>query len=155
MAFNSFEVTEVTYNFTATVSTPLELTLTGTDTHLTVVSPNTATISVINTRQPVTITGSGGSGGGSSYNQELNTTDNVSFNSVTTPAIYGFAGQPVSFPTGIIAANSGVVFSGGLDFGTIFGTTATNLLSLLFAAIPIDMGTIVSQPQYSLDLGTI
>jgi hypothetical protein len=154
MAFNSFEVTEVTYNFTATVSTPLELTLTGTDTHLTVVSPTTATISVINTRQPVTISGIGGGGGGASYNQELNTTDNVSFASLTTPAIYGFAGGPVSFPTGIQAANFGTVFSGALDFGSIFGTY-TNILSLLFAAIPIDMGTIVFQPQYQLDMGTI
>jgi hypothetical protein len=153
MAFNSFEVTEITYNFTATVSTPLELTLTGTDTHLTVVSPTTATISVINTRQPVTISGIGGGGG--SYNQELNTTDNVSFASVTTPAIYGFAGGPVSFPTGISAANFGTVFSGSLDFGSIFGTTVTNVLSLLFAVLPVDMGTIVSQPQFSLDLGTI
>lgn len=155
MAFNSFEVTEITYNFTATVTTPLELTLTSTDTHLTVISPSTSTITVINTRQPVTIAGTGGSSGGSSYNQELNTTDNVSFASVTTPSIYGFAGQPVTFPTGIIAANFGTVFSGGLDFGSIFGTTATNLLSLLFAALPIDMGTIVLQPQYSLDMGPL
>lgn len=153
MAFNSFEVTEVVYNFTATLTTPLELTLTGTDTHLTVVSPTTATISVINTRQPVTINVAGGGGGGSAYNQSLNTIDNVSFNSVTVPTIYGFAGGPVSFPTGIQAANFGTVFSGSLDFGQLIGATATNLLSLLFLALPIDMGTIVLQPQFSLDMG--
>ena len=154
MAFNSFEVTEVTYNFTATLTRPLELTLTGTDTHLTIVSPTTATISVINTQRPVTISTPGGGGGGGSYDQPLNTSDNVSFNSVTTPAIYGFAGQPVSFPTGISVENFGTIFSGTLDFGSIFGAS-TNILSLLFAAIPIDMGTIVSQPQYSIDMGTI
>ena len=149
MAFSTFTVTEVTYNFTATVTTPLELALVGTATTL-VVTNSTATISVINNRQPVTISGSGGD----SFDQSLNTGDNVSFNSVTTPAIFGFAGQPVSFPTGISAANFGTVFSGSLDFGSIFGTY-TNVLSLLFAAIPIDMGTIISQPQYSIDLGTI
>lgn len=155
MAFNTFEVTEITYNFTATVTTPLELTLTGTDTHLTVVSPTTATISVINNRQPVTISSGLGGIGGSSYDQELNTDSNVNFASVTTPAIYGFAGAPVSFPTGISAANFGTVFSGSLDFGSIFGTTVTNVLSLLFAVLPVDMGTIVLEPQFSLDLGTI
>jgi hypothetical protein len=149
MAFSTFTVTEITYNFTATVTTPLELALVGTETTL-VVTNSTATISVINNTQPVTISGSGGD----SFNQSLNTGDNVSFNSVTTPAIYGFAGQPVSFPTGISVENFGTIFSGTLDFGSIFGAS-TNILSLLFAAIPIDMGTIVSQPQYSIDMGTI
>jgi hypothetical protein len=150
MAFSSFTVTEVTYNFTATVTTPLELALVGTDTTV-VVTDNSTAISVINTQQPVTIEGYGG---GNNYNQSLNTTDNVSFASVTTPAIYGFAGLPVSFPTGISVENFGTTFSGTLDFGSIFGAS-TNILSLLFAAIPIDMGTIVSQPQYSVDMGTI
>jgi hypothetical protein len=150
MAFSAFTVTEVVYNFTATVTTPLQLALVGTETTL-VVTNSTATISVINTRQPVTVNGFGGGG---AYNQSLNTSDNVSFNSVTTPAIYGFAGQPISFPTGISVENFGTVFSGALDFGSIFGAS-TNILSLLFAAIPIDMGTIVSQPQYSIDMGTI
>jgi hypothetical protein len=99
----------------------------------------------------VTIT-TGGAGG--AFNQNLNTFDNVSFATLTTPAIYGLAGQPVSFPTGISAENFGTVFAGILDFGTIFGTY-TNILSLLFAAIPIDFGTIVLQPQFSVDLGTI
>lgn len=144
----SFTVTEVTYNFTATVTTPLELALVGTDTRINVIS-NSATISVNNLRQPITI-----SGYGAGYNQSLNTFDNVSFASLTVPSIYGAAGQPVSFPSGISVANFGTVFSGTLDFGSIFGTY-TNIISLLFAALPIDMGTIISQPQYSLDLGPI
>jgi len=150
MAFSNFTVTEVTYNFTATVTTPLELAMVGTDTTV-VVTNSTATVSVINTTQPVTISGGGG---GSSYDQSLNTTDNVTFNNLTVGSIYGAAGAPVSFPTGISAANYGTVFSGGLDFGMIFGTY-TNVLSLLFAAIPIDMGTIVVQPQYSVNMGNI
>lgn len=149
MAFSTFTVTEVTYNFTATVTTPLELTLVDTDTTV-FVTDQTANVTVTNLRQPVTVSGFAGA----TYNQSLNTSDNVSFASLTTPAIYGFAGQPVQFPTGISVENFGTVFSGTLDFGSIFGTY-TNILSLLFAAIPIDMGTIVSQPQYSLDLGTI
>jgi hypothetical protein len=150
MSYNNFTITEVTYNFTATVSKPLELALVGTDTKV-IVTNSTATISVINNRQPVTISGIGGA---TSFDQSLNTSDNVSFASVTTPLIYGPAGGPVSFPNGISAANFGTVFSGTLDFGSIFGTY-TNILSLLFAAIPIDMGTIVLQPQYSLDMGEI
>ena len=153
MAYNSFTVTEVTYNFTATVTTPLELTLENTEDRVTVVRSTTATVSVINTRQPVSISTPGG-GGGSNFNQSLNTTDNVSFASVTTPIIFGLAGQPVSFPSGINVANFGTVFSGSLDFGSIFGTY-TNIISLLFAAMPIDMGTIVLQPQYSINLGEI
>jgi hypothetical protein len=151
VAFSSFTVTEVTYNFTATVTTPLQLALVGTETTVQVID-NTAVISVINNRQPVTVGSPGG--GGTEYDQSLNTGDNVSFASVTTPAIYGAAGQPVSFPTGISAANFGTVFTGSLDFGTIFGTY-TNIISLLFAAIPLDFGTIVFQPQFSVDLGTI
>jgi hypothetical protein len=151
MAGPSFTVTQITYNFTATVTAPFTVALDTTTTNV-LVNQTTATISVINNIQPVTITTGGA--GSSSFNQNLNTVDNVSFASVTTPAIYGYAGQPVSFPTGIIAENVGTLFTGGLDFGTIFGTY-TNILSLLFAAIPIDMGTIVFQPQYSIDMGTI
>jgi hypothetical protein len=35
------------------------------------------------------------------FNQDLNTTDNVRFASVTTPVISGVDAQPVVFPTGI------------------------------------------------------
>jgi hypothetical protein len=144
----SFTVTQVVNSFTATVSTPLALALTNVPNSVAVIA-NSATVSVSNAIQPVTV-----SGGTPSSNQTTNTFDNVSFASVTTPEIYGLAGQPVSFPTGINAVNVGTVFSGSLDFGSIFGTY-TNILSLLFAAIPLDFGTIAFQPQFSVDLGTI
>lgn len=146
-SFN-FTVTQVVNSFTATLSTPLALALTNTPNSV-VVTATSATISVSNAIQPVTI-----SNLVFNADQSLNTTDNVSFASITTPLIYGAAGQPVVFPTGISAANIGTVFAGTLDFGTIFGTS-TNIFSLLFAAIPIDFGTIIFQPQYSVDLGTI
>lgn len=149
MAFSTFTVTEVTYNFTATVNTPLELALVGTETNI-IVTNSTATVSVINSRQPVTVNGVGSN----TFNQSLNTTDNVQFDTLTVSEIYGSGGSPVSFPTGISAANFGTVFSGTLDFGLLFGTY-TNIISLLFAALPVDMGTILLQPQYSVDLGTI
>jgi hypothetical protein len=144
----SFTVTQVVNAFTATLSTPLALALTNTPNSV-VVTATSATVSVSNAIQPVTI-----SNLVFNANQTVNTFDNVSFASVTTPLIYGAAGQPVVFPTGISAANVGTVFSGGLDFGSIFGTS-TNILSLLFAAIPIDFGTVVFQPQYSIDMGTL
>ena len=93
----SFTITQVVYDFTATVTTPVNLVLNNTETSV-VISPNTSTIQVINTPQPVTV-----ATGATSYNQSLNTFDNVSFASVTTPYIYGFAGQPVNFPTGIVS----------------------------------------------------
>lgn len=96
MAFVSFTVTQITYNFTATVTTPVQLNLGTTGTNL-LVTATTATILVNNTIQPVTVSGV------QQFNQELNTFDNVSFASVTTPVIYGFAGAPVNFPTGITA----------------------------------------------------
>ena len=149
MPYNfSFTVTQVVNNFTATISIPLALALTNVPNSMAVTN-TTATVTVNNTIQPVTV-----SGGSATANQTVNTFDNVTFASVTTPLIYGPAGQPVEFPTGINATNVGTVFSGSLDFGSIFGTY-TNILSLLFAAIPLDFGTILFQPQYSVDLGTI
>ena len=147
MSGPSFTVTQIVYNLTATLTTPLELTLVDNDTAVTVVTNQTATVIVNNTLQPVSV-----SGYGNIYNQSLNTFDNVSFASITTPEIYGFAGGPVSFPTGISVENFGTTFTGVLDFGSIFGTY-TNIISLLFAAIPIDMGTFISQPQYQIDMG--
>lgn len=144
----SFTVTQVVNSFTATVSTPLALALTNVPNSM-VVTNTTATVTVNNTFQPVTV-----SGGSAAANQSLNTFDNVTFASVTTPVIYGSGGQPVEFPTGINAANVGTVFSGNLDFGQVFGTY-TNILSLLFAAIPLDFGTIVFQPQYSVNMGSV
>jgi hypothetical protein len=145
----SFTVTQVVNSFTATVSTPLALALTNVPNSVAVIA-NSATVSVSNAIQPVTVSGQTGV----TSNQTVNTFDNVSFASVTTPIIYGAAGQPVSFPTGINAVNVGTVFTGSLDFGQIFGTY-TNILSLLFAAIPLDFGTIAFQPQFSVDLGSI
>ena len=104
MSFFSFTVTQVTYDFTATVSTPLTLTLGTTGTNV-VVTATTATVQVINQIQPVTVSGA------EQYNQSLNTFDNVSFASLTTPYIYGFAQQPVYFPTGIVSG-----YFNSLDF---------------------------------------
>lgn len=145
----AFTVTEVTYNFTATVSRPLELALVGTDTSV-IVSSSSSTISVNNTRQPVSVIVQGSTG----WNQSLNTTDNVTFNSVTAGSIYGAAGQPVQFPSGISVANFGTTFSGALDFSGIYATY-TNILALLLAAAPIDMGTITLQTQFNLNFGPI
>jgi hypothetical protein len=96
----SFTITQVVYDFTATVTTPVNLVLNNTETQV-LITGTTATIQVINNIQPVSV----GAGSGQIFNQNLNTTDNVSFASLTTPYIYGFAQQPVVFPTGIIAGN--------------------------------------------------
>ncbi len=149
MPFNNFTVTEVTYSFTATLTVPLELTLQNTSTSVRVTN-STTNIVVNNNQQPITISGFGGS----VYDQSLNTTDNVSFNSVTTDAVYGTAGAPVEFPNGISVQNFGVTFAGSLDFGGIFATY-TNILSLLLAAAPIDMGTITIETGFNLDFGAL
>lgn len=110
----AFTVTQVTYNFTATITTPLSLALTNTPDSVSIYN-TTATVSVVNNTQPVTVSGFGAS----SYNQSLNTTDNVSFNSVATANIYGAGGQPVTFPNGINVPNAGTVFINTIDFGPI------------------------------------
>jgi hypothetical protein len=110
----SFTVTQVTYNFTASITRPLELTLVGEDPPVTNVTDQTAVVTVNNTLQPVSISGSG-----NAFNQSLNTGDNVGFQSVTTPSIYGTAGQPVVFPNGFSAPNLGTVFINSIDFGQI------------------------------------
>lgn len=151
MAVYNFTATQIVYNFTATVDNPAQLTLTDDPTTVNVTNV-VSTVTVINSIQPVTV--SDGSGG-ASFNQSLNTTDNVAFASVTTPVIYGLAQQPVSFPTGIDAANYGTVFGTALDLGTLGLTTITNQLSLIFAFLPIDFGS-VSQPSgVQLNFGTI
>jgi len=109
----SFTVTQVVNSFTATVSTPLALALTNVPNSMTVTN-TTATITVNNNIQPVTV-----SGGSATANQTVNTFDNVSFDSVTTYAIYGAAGQPVSFPNGINVPNAGTISINSLDFGLI------------------------------------
>lgn len=144
---STFTVTQVTYNFTATISEPVALTLAETPDTVSVVN-QVSTITVINTVQPVTITGYG-MGTGTNFNQSLNTTDNVAFASVTTPQIYGQAQQPVFFPTGISVANQGTNFIGGIDLGLIVGTY-TNQLSLIFALLNIDFGTVTQPSLYSI-----
>ena len=111
----NFTVTQVVNSFTATITTPLSLALTNTPDSV-LIYQTTATVSVTNNIQPVTVSGAGGGGG---YNQSLNTTDNVSFNTVATSAIYGAGGQPVTFPNGINVPNAGTVFINTIDFGPI------------------------------------
>ena len=110
----AFTVTQVTYNFTATITTPLSLALTNTPDSISIYK-TTATVSVVNNIQPITVSGFGTS----NYNQSLNTTDNVAFNSVATANIYGAGGQPVIFPNGINVPNAGTVFINTIDFGPI------------------------------------
>lgn len=151
MPVYNFTATQIVYNFTATIDNPAELVLTDDPTTVNVTNV-VSTVTVINTVQPVTITGGGG---GQDYNQSLNTTDNVAFASVTTPVIYGVAQQPVSFPTGISAANFGTVFGTALDLGTINITTVTNQLSLIFAFLPLDFGGIYTPSYVGLNFGGI
>lgn len=94
MPIFSFTVTQAVYDFTATISTPVTLSLINTQTQVSVTA-TTATIQVINQIQPVTVSGA------QQFNQDLNTYNNVSFATVTVPTIFGFAQQPVYFPTGI------------------------------------------------------
>jgi hypothetical protein len=110
----NFTVTQVVNSFTATITTPLSLALTNTPDSV-LIYQTTATVSVTNRIQPVTISGAGGG----SYNQSLNTTDNVSFNTVATSQLYGAGGQPVTFPNGINVPNAGTAFISSLDFGPI------------------------------------
>ena len=110
----AFTVTQVTYNFTATITTPLSLALTNTPDTVSIYQ-TTATVSVVNSIQPITVSGFGTS----NYNQSLNTTDNVTFNSLATANLYGAGGQPVTFPNGINVPNAGTVFINTIDFGPI------------------------------------
>lgn len=150
MSTYSFTATQVVYNFTATIDNPAALVLEDNSEQVNVVNV-VSTITVINSIQPVTVTGSAGQ----SFNQSLNTTDNVAFNTLTVPTIYGAAQQPVAFPTGISTVNYGSVFSTALDLGQLSGTTITNQLSLIFAFLPLDFGTINSPININLNFGTI
>jgi hypothetical protein len=96
--FNTFTITQVTYDFTATVSSSITTALQTTSTSV-LVSSTQSQILVTNAVAPVTVTGVGFGG----YNQSLNTTDNVTFNAITTRYIYGYAQLPVEFPNGLIA----------------------------------------------------
>ena len=148
MSSYTFTVTQAVYNFTATINYPINLTLAeNPDTVNVTNSANTFT--VVNNIQPVTITGIGSGGGINPFNQSLNTGDNVSFNSLTTPAIYGYAQAPVNFPTGISTDSPGPTFSGGVNLGQI-NTTVTNQLALIFAFLPIDFGSVLNPVQVSI-----
>jgi hypothetical protein len=137
MSSFSFTVTQVTQNFTATVNSPVNLTLTENPDTVNIVN-QVNEITVINTIQPVTITSGGGGSGG--YNQNLNTTDNVAFATVTTPEIYGVAQQPVFFPTGLK-----IVQSAGTSVGVIFSDSTVQLTAWRpdqLADVVIDFGSI-------------
>lgn len=98
MSYNTFTITQVTYDFTATVSSSITTALQTTSTEVSV----TATVNTIyasNQVSPITVSNVGFGG----YNQSLNTTDNVTFNAITTRYIYGYAQLPVEFPNGLIA----------------------------------------------------
>ena len=110
----NFTVTQVVNSFTATLTTPLSLALTNTPDSV-LIYKTTATVSVTNNIQPVTVSGAGGG----NYNQSLNTFDNVSFGSMATANIFGAGGQPVTFPNGINVPNAGTVFINTIDFGPI------------------------------------
>ena len=110
MSSFSFTVTQVVYNFTATVANPAEVTLADYPDDV-LVTTQLTTITVVNSVQPITVTGLGG------YNQDLNTYNNVAFATVTTPEIYGVAQTPVYFPTGLqISQSSGTGTSIGVAF---------------------------------------
>jgi hypothetical protein len=137
MSSFSFTVTQVVYNFTATVANPATLTLADYPDDVNVTT-QVNTVTVINSIQPVTIMGFDS---GAGYNQSLNTTDNVGFASVTTPVIYGVAQTPVYFPTGLQIANSGTSTSIGVVFSdSTIQVTAWRPDQL--AAVVIDFGPI-------------
>jgi hypothetical protein len=148
MSSFTFTVTQVTQNFTATIRYPINLTLSETPDTVNVAN-FVSTLTVINTIQPVTISGVGG-GSLNPFNQSLNTGDNVSFASVTTPAIYGVAQQPVQFPTGISVNNMGTAFNGSVDLSKI-NTTITNQLALIFAVLPINLGSVLNPATFTIE----
>jgi hypothetical protein len=138
MSSYTFEVTQVTYNFTATVANPATVVLAEYPDNVSVVN-NVNTITVVNNIQPVTISGFDS---GAGYNQSLNTTDNVAFATITTPTIYGAAQLPVYFPTGVkIEQVSGSTASIGVVF-TDNTVQVTAWRPDQLAAIVIDFGAI-------------
>ena len=104
MSFNTFTVTQVTYDFTATITTPLSLAVQTTTTSV-LITGTTATVVVTNQIAPITVNGT------QQFNQSLNTFDNVSFATVTANAYYGYAGQPPLFVNGI-----NILYPAQIDF---------------------------------------
>jgi len=150
MSVYNFTATQQTYNFTATVTNPANLTLAMTPDQVTITDVVT-TITVINNVSPVSVS----SGIGQFFNQNLNTTDNVQFATLTVPTIYGVAQQPVLFPTGLSAANFGTTYGSSLDLGTLGGVTLTNQIALIFAFLPIDFGTIGNPSLFAVNFGSV
>lgn len=148
MSTYNFTVTEIVYGFTATIATPVELTLTETPDQISVINALT-TVTTTSTVQQIIVTGAGS---GQSFNQSLNTTDDVTFASVTTHAVYGMS--PVTFPTGIDITNTGITFIGDIDLAGVY-QQFTNQLGLLFALLPLDFGSINNQSTFSVDIGHI
>jgi len=147
MSNSTFTITQVTYNFTATISNIANVTLNDT-TNVVNVTNHSTSINLNNSMPTVTVS-TQGIGAGSFYNQSLNTTDNVTFNTVTTPTIFGLGGLPVSFPNGLSTNNQGTIFSTTLDLGGIY-STLTNQISLFTALLPLDFGTVANPGPYSL-----
>lgn len=148
-----FTVTQVTQNFTATISNPINLTLSENPDTVNVVT-QVSTLTVVNNIQPVTVSLIGGGGGGGGYDQSLNRGDNVQFASVTTPQIFGTAQQPVYFPTGISVDNLGTSFQGGIDLGLVY-STFTNQISLVLALLPLNFGSALNPAVFSIDFGQV
>jgi len=142
----SFTATQEVYNFTATVSNPATLTLAEYPENVDVVNV-VNTVTVTNVYQPVIVNAAGGA----VYNQNLNTTNEVAFQSVTTPTLNGGGTTPIYFQTGISTQNFGTTFIGTVDLGQLGPTTITNQLALLFTFLPIDFGQMSDPLLVTLD----
>lgn len=148
MSSYTFTVTQTVQGFTATIAQAAELTLTDLPDTVNVTATNII-VTATSTVNQITVLGAGQ---GQSFNQSLNTTDDVEFNSVTTNNIYGT--EPITFGAGISLANTGTAFVGSIDQGTIY-QQYTNQLSLLFALVIFDLGTILLGSPISVDMGAI
>jgi hypothetical protein len=151
----SINVTQSTYNFTATVSYPVNLTLSETPDQVRVTQA-ASTVTVVNNISPITVSGFGGAGSGVAYNQNLNTTDNVRFATVTTEKIYGPSQQPVNFPNGFTTnvVNNSAIFSQSIDVGGVY-TQFNNQLQMIYALLPINFGTVNDPALFGIDMGPI
>lgn len=153
MSSYSFTATQEVYSFTATVSNPAALTLAEYPEDVSIINV-TNTVTVTSVYQPVYVNGSG-SGQGVAYNQSLNTTDEVTFQTVTTPTLNGGGTTPIYFETGISTQNFGTNFIGNVDLGQLGLTTITNQLALLFTFLPMDFGSITNPLLVTVDFNTI
>lgn len=146
MSTYSFTATQEVYSFTATVSNPAALTLAEYPEDVSIVNV-TNTVTVTNVYQPVIVAAASGA----NYDQNLNTTNEVAFQSVTTPVLNGGVNTPIYFQTGIDTTNYGTTFIGNVDLGQLGPTTITNQLALLFTFLPIDLGQMSDPLLVTLD----